>query len=285
MPGPLDVVAGRVCGYTADMNDAVPPLPHDLEAVRRLFDLTGRTALVTGAASGLGRAIAIGLAYYGADVATADLDVPGAERTSQAIRDLGRRTFAVEVDVRSWEQVQRMVTRTVEAFGALDIAFNVPGINVRKPALEMTPDEFKQVIDVNLIGVYHCARAAGEVMVRQGSGRMVNVASMYGHVGTRESAAYTASKHAVVGLTKVLALEWAPFGVRVNALAPGYTRSALTAPLLADAERYARFSAQTPLGRFGEPWEMVGPALLMVSDASTFMTGASLIVDGGWTAP
>ena len=259
-------------------------LPDDLAAVAGLFDLAGQRALVTGAASGLGRAFAVGLAQYGADVAVADLNLPGAEATAELVRGLGRRASAIEVDVTSWESTAAMVERTLADFGRIDVAFNVPGINYRKPALELTAEEFRRVIDVNLVGVFHCARAVGEVMVGQRSGKMVNVASMYGHVGTRESVAYTASKHAVVGLTKVLALEWAPYGVRVNSLAPGYTHSALTAPLMADQERYTRFSAQTPIGRFAEPWEMVGAALFMVSDASTFMTGASLVVDGGWTA-
>ncbi len=266
------------------MAESAPALPNDLAPVASLFDLRGQGALVTGAASGLGRAFAIGLAQYGADVVAADLNLAGAEASAEAIRGLGRRGAAVEVDVTSWESTTAMVNRAVAELGRIDIAFNVPGINVRKPALELTSEEFRRVIDVNLTGIFHCARAIGEVMVRQRGGRMVNVVSMYGHVGTRESAAYTASKHAVVGLTKVLALEWAPYGVRVNSLGPGYTHSALTAPLMADAERYARFSAQTPLGRFAEPWEMVGAALFLVSDASTFMTGSSLIVDGGWTA-
>jgi NAD(P)-dependent dehydrogenase (short-subunit alcohol dehydrogenase family) len=249
-----------------------------------LFDLHGKLALVTGAASGLGRAIAIGLAQYGADVATADLNLVGAEATSAVIRDLGRRTVAIAVDVTDYQQVEAMVEQTEAALGTPEIAFNVPGINVRKPALEMTPGEFREVIDVNLIGVYHCARAIGAVMVREGRGRMVNIASMLGHVAGTNSAAYTASKHAVLGLTRVLALEWGPSGVRVNALAPGFTRSALTAPWMANRELVAAREAQTPLGRVADPWEMVGAAIYMVSDASTFMTGASLIVDGGWTA-
>lgn len=265
------------------MADDVHVLPADLARLPGLFDLSGKTALVTGAASGLGRAIAIGLAVHGADVVTADLNVSGAEATSKVISDLGRRTATVSVDVTDWEQVTQMVEQAVAAFGIIDIAFNVPGINVRKPALEMTPAEFKSVIDVNLVGVFHCAKAIGEVMVRQGGGRMVNIASMMGHIGGTNSAAYTASKHGVVGLTKVLALEWAPSNVRVNALCPGFARSALTAPWLANQELTAAREATTPLGHIADPWELVGPALYLVADASAFMTGASLIVDGGWT--
>jgi NAD(P)-dependent dehydrogenase (short-subunit alcohol dehydrogenase family) len=260
------------------------PLPADLARLPSLFDLQGKVALCTGAASGLGRAIAVGLAQHGADVVTADINLAGAEETSGIIRDLGRRTAAIKVDVTDWQQVVSMVEQAEAALGPPEIAFNVPGINVRKLALEMTPEEFRSVIDVNLIGVYHCARAIGAVMVREGRGRMVNIASMMGHIGGTNSAPYTASKHAVVGLTKVLAIEWGPRGVRVNALCPGYTRSALTAPWMAIRELVASREAQTPLGRVADPWEMVGAALYMVSDASTFMTGASLIVDGGWTA-
>ena len=265
------------------MADDVHVLPADLERLPALFDLRGKTALVTGAASGLGRAIAVGLAVHGADVVTADLNVDGAAATAAVIGDLGRRTAAIPVDVADWQQVAAMVEQAVAALGRIDIAFNVPGINIRKPALELTPEEFRRVIDVNLVGVFHCARAIGAVMVRQGHGRMVNIASMNGHIGARRSSAYTAAKHGVVGLTKVLALEWAEAGVRVNALCPGYTRSALTEPWMSDPEIAAPREAQTPLGRFADPWEVVGPALYMVSDASTFMTGASLIVDGGWT--
>jgi len=259
------------------------PLPADLSRLSALFDLSGKTALVTGAASGLGRAIAVGLAQHGADVATADLNLAGAEATSAVIRNLGRKSVAIGVDVTDWDQVTKMVEQAAGALGSIDIAFNIPGINIRKLALEMTSEEFRQVIDVNLVGVFHCAKAVGEVMVRQRGGRMVSIASMMGHIGGSNSAAYTASKHAVVGLTKVLAIEWAPYGVRVNALCPGFTRSALTAPWTAIPEVVSAREEQTPLGRLADPWEMVGPALYMVSDASNFMTGASLIVDGGWT--
>ncbi len=265
------------------MADDVQAIPADLARIPSLFDLKGKTALVTGAASGLGRAIAIGLAAHGADVLTADVNLEGAQATSGVIRDLGRRSESLAVDVTDWGQVQTMVQQAESALGQIDIAFNVPGINIRKLALEMTPDEFRQVIEVNLIGVFHCAKAIGAVMVRQGGGRMVNIASMMGHIGGTNSAAYTASKHGVVGLTKVLALEWAGAGVRVNALCPGFARSALTAPWLANTELTANREAQTPLGHIADPWEMVGPAIYLVSDASHFMTGASLIVDGGWT--
>ena len=265
------------------MADDVHVLPADLAQLPTLFDLSGKTALVTGAASGLGRAIAIGLAVHGADVVTADVNVPGAEATEKIVSGLGRRSLTVPVDVTDWDQVQAMVSQTVDAFGRIDIAFNVPGINVRKLALEMTTEEFRRVIDVNLTGVFHCAKAIGAVMVGQQGGRMVSIASMMGHIGGTNSAAYTASKHAVVGLTKVLALEWAPANVRVNALCPGFARSALTAPWLANQELTASREANTPLGHIAEPWELVGPALYLVSDASAFMTGASLIVDGGWT--
>ena len=259
-------------------------LPADLARLETLFDLSGRTALVTGAGRGLGRAFAIGLARAGADVAAADVDREGAERTAEEVRRLGRRALALDVDVTDWSGVEAMARAAVDGLGRLDIAFNVPGINVRKPALELTPEEFRRIVDVNLIGVFHCARAVGAWMVAQGGGRMVNVASIYGHVGLEGQVAYAATKHAVVGLTRVLALEWAPHNVRVNALAPGYVHTDLTGPLVADAPRYQALVGRTPQARFAEPWEIVGPALFLVSDASTFVTGSSLVVDGGWTA-
>ena len=256
----------------------------DADRLGSLFDLRGRSAVVTGAASGLGRAIALGLAAFGADLALADLDPAGAEATAAAARAQGRRAIAIGADVTDWGQVVAMAERAESALGGLDIAFNVPGINIRKPVLELEPDEFRRIVEVNLFGVFHCAKAFGAVMVRRGGGRMVNIASIYGHVGLEGQAGYAASKHAVVGLTKVLALEWARHNVRVNALAPGYVHTNLTVPLVADRARYERLTSQTPFGRFAEPWEIAGPALFLVSDASTFVSGSSLLVDGGWTA-
>ncbi|MFN8525087.1 MAG: SDR family oxidoreductase [Chloroflexota bacterium] len=247
-----------------------------------LFDLTGLVALVTGAASGLGRAIARGAAAHGARVVLADLDRAGCEETAGLI---GSAALAVVgVDVVDYEQCERMAADAARESGRVDMSFNVPGINVRKPALEMTPAEFRRVLDVNLVGVFHCARAVGRLMVEQRGGRMVNIASIHGHGGLEGQAAYASAKHGVVGLTKVLALEWAPFGVRVNALAPGYVHTSLTAPVRADGARYGELTGRIPMHRFAEPEEMVGPALFLVSDASSYMTGASLIVDGGWTA-
>ena len=273
-------------GYNraVDRTDQPADLPADLGRLATLFDLAGRTALVTGAARGLGRAFAVGLARAGADVAAADIDRAGAERTAGVVRALGRRALALDVDVTDWASVVAMADATAEGLGRVDIAFNVPGINVRKPALDLTPEEFRRIVDVNLVGVFHCARAIGARMVAQGGGRMVNVASIYGHVALEGQAAYAATKHAVVGLTRVLALEWAPHGIRVNALAPGYVHTDLTGPLRADEARYGTLISRTPLGRFAEPWEIVGAALFLVSDASTFVTGSSLVVDGGWTA-
>ena len=261
-----------------------PRLPGDLERIASLFDLRGRTALVTGAAGGIGRAIALGLAHFGADVAVADIDLGGVESTARTARELGRRATAIRVDVTDWSSVEAMAGEAAAGLGRIDIAFNVPGINIRKPALDLAPDEFRRIVDVNLIGVFHCAKAVGALMVRQGAGRMINVASIHGHVGGEGQGGYAASKHGVIGLTQVLALEWAPYNVRVNALSPGHVHTNLVVPLVADRDTYQRLLSRYPVGRFAEPWEIVGPALFLASDASTFVTGTSLLVDGGRTA-
>ena len=263
-------------------------LPADLARVGDLFSLRGKTALVTGAASGLGRAIAIGLAAHGADVAAADLNLAGAEATAAVVRDFGRRATVVGVDVTDWEQVRAMVASAVGDFGRIDIAFNVPGINCRKPALEMTPEEFRQVIDVNLIGVFHCAKAIGEVMVKQGQGRMVNIASMMGHIGGLNSAPYTASKHAVVGLIRELAHELAP-AVRVNGVAPGPIGTDLRGPqALGMAERsigsldLSTFGANVPLGKVPAAADYAGAFVFLASrrDARP-ATGGVINLDSG----
>lgn len=272
--------------------DAGMPAEDDFpgpDVIRRLFDLSGRVALVTGAASGLGRQIALGLASFGADVAVADIDLPGAESTAEAVETMARTARAVQVDVSDWAQVERMVEEVLKQYGRLDICFNVPAINVRKPALELSPEEYGQVVDLNLKGVFHCSKAAGEVMVRQKKGKIINMSSIFGLCGGPLQSAYASSKGGLVQLTKVLALEWATDNVQVNALSPGYhmTFGPIAREYLETPPGKAMVKAilgKIPQGRVAHASEIIGPAVFLASDASDYVTGTVLVPDGGWTA-
>jgi len=241
-------------------------LPEDMAGI---FRLDGQRTIVTGAASGLGKAIALGFAHFGADVACLDIDLGGSEKTAEEVSALGREGYAVRVDVRDWENVRTAAEEVSSRSGAVDVAVNVPGINRRKPVLELEAHEFSEVLDVNIRGLFHCAKAFGGLMVPNGRGSIINMASIFGLVAMERQAAYASSKGAVVQLTKVLALEFARHGVRVNALAPAW---------------YEYVVGRVPEGRFGEVWEIVGPTVFLASKASSFVTGTVLTVDGGWTA-
>jgi gluconate 5-dehydrogenase len=264
-------------GYSRDYDEQSP-------SIERLFDLSGRAALVTGGASGLGRAIALGLARFGASVAVVDLDIAAAHRVTETISDLGGESIALQVDVTDWGRVKAVVSEARDALGKLDICVSSAGGNIRKPILEMEPSEWRRVIDLNLAGTWNVAKAVGALMVEQRRGKLINLASIYGHVAIEGQGAYSPSKGGVVQLTKVLAVEWAPYNVQVNCLAPTYIRTPLTKSIQEDRELLDRLNERSPIHRFGEPWELIGPAVFLASDASGLVTGHSLLVDGGWTA-
>jgi NAD(P)-dependent dehydrogenase (short-subunit alcohol dehydrogenase family) len=264
-------------GYPRDYDETSPE-------IARLFDLSGRVAVVTGGASGLGRAIGLGFARYGADVALVDLSAERAEAVATEIRRLGRRVEVIATDVTSWDEVQAMADRVRGLFGRVDICVNSAGGNIRGPILEMSPEEYNRVVNLNLSGTWNSAKAIGALMVEQRRGKMINLASIYGHVAIEGNSAYAATKGGVVQLTRALAVEWAPHNVQVNCLAPTYIRTPLTGPLQEDAERLEELNRRSPIHRFGEAWELIGPAVFLASDASGLVTGHSLLVDGGWTA-
>lgn len=253
------------------------------------FDLTGRVALVTGAGSGLGIEFATVLADAGADVACADLNTAAAEETAALVEKLGRRAVAITTDVSSEEQVTEMVTRTARDLGRLDVLINNAGIADAHPAPvhEFSSADWHQVIDVDLHGVFYSAKAALKVMVPQGNGKIVNIASMWGVTGPSSVfpiPAYAAAKGAVVNLTRELGLEYATAGIQVNALCPGFYRTRLAGGAYDDPGFVEAITAFTPMGRVAEAAEIRGPALFLASAASDYMTGQLLIVDGGCTA-
>ena len=250
----------------------------------QLFDLTGRVAIMTGAGRGLGRTMALGLAAAGADLALASRTASELESLVEEVQALGRRAIAVPTDVTSPDACEALVEAAITRLGRLDIMVNNAGTNVRKSALDITPDEYDFVIETNLKGYFNGARAAGRHFVAQGSGKVINISSILGSVALPNQAAYASSKGAIDQLTKVLAIEWATAGVQVNGLAPTYFETDLTRPLFEDPERRAFIEERTPVGRWGQPHELAGAVIFLASDASTFVTGQTLLVDGGWTA-
>jgi NAD(P)-dependent dehydrogenase (short-subunit alcohol dehydrogenase family) len=249
----------------------------------RLFDLSGRVAVVVGGTSGIGRAIALGLADAGADVVVTGRRAANVEAVAAEIESRGRRTLRVPADVAKISELERVRDACVQDFGRLDIMVYAAGTTKRVPTLEMSEADWQQVMDTNITGMFRSCQVFGGEMVRRGSGRIIAIGSLSSFVGLYEVAAYVASKSAVAGLTRALAVEWAPHGVNVNAIAPGVFRTDLNTALL-DAPRGQEFKLRTPMKRFGQIEELVGAAIFLAADASAFVTGHVLAVDGGFLA-
>jgi NAD(P)-dependent dehydrogenase (short-subunit alcohol dehydrogenase family) len=250
---------------------------------RELFDLSGRVALITGASKGLGKAIAHALAGAGADVALYSRSREDLQAVKASIEALGRRAEIFCVDVLDKQAIRDTVGATVESFGHIDILVNNAGVNVRKPVLELSSEEWDLVINTNLKGYLLMAQAVVPDMIERGHGKVINMASILGTVALPSQVAYASSKGGVIQMTKVMALEWAKQGVQVNAIGPTYFETPLVAQLRNDPERFNFIVERTPMGRWGQPDELAGVAIFLASRASDFITGQTVFIDGGWT--
>ncbi len=241
--------------------------------------LTGKVALVTGAAQGIGRAIALLLAQNGADVVISDVNLAKAEETAKEIEGAGRRAMPVRVDVSRAEEVEGMVQAILDRFGHIDILVNNAGIARDKLILRMTEEDWNAVLDVNLKGTFHCTKAVVRHMSKQRSGKIVSIASVVGEMGNAGQANYSASKAGVIGLTKTVAREFAQRGINVNAIAPGYIETAMTEALPEKAKE--ELKRQIPLDRLGRPEDVAEAVLFLVSESASYITGQVLNVNGG----
>ena len=249
-----------------------------------LFDLRGRVAAVIGAAAGIGEAVARGCARQGAAVHCLDLDAVGAHTTAERIVAAGGEATAASLDVRDGTAVDAALASLADRRGRLDVVVATPGVNVRKPLLDYADDEFDRVVGLNLKGSFHVIRAAGLVMRTHRRGSIILFSSIRAQVVEPGQSVYAATKAGIVQLVRTAAAELGPSGVRVNAVAPGVVETPLTAPIRKDAAWHAAYADKSVLGRWASAEEMVGPTVFLASDASSYVTGSLLFVDGGWTA-
>lgn len=247
------------------------------------FRLDGKKVFVTGGSQGIGKAVAIGLAEAGADIAIVARGLPKAEEAAHQIAKLGVKAIAVKADVTVPAQVDGMIQTILKAFGTVDVAFNNAGTAVVQKAEEMSYENLTRIFEVNLTGLFLTTQAAARVMIKNRRGSIINMASMSAHVVNvpQQTANYNASKAGVVQLTKCLAVEWAPYNVRVNSISPGYTRTELAESF--SEELIRQWTEKIPLKRLARPDELAGVVLFLASDASSYCTGTDIIIDGGYT--
>ncbi len=248
------------------------------------LELNGKTAVVIGGTSGIGRAIAHGLADAGANVVSSSRRSEEVEKTAAEIEAKGRKTLRITSDVSDKSTLQNLLDQCVSEFGKVDILVNSAGTTKRTPTLDLDETEWNWIMDTNLNGTLRACQVFGKHMVENGYGRIINIASLSTFVALYEVAAYAASKAAVASLTKSLAIEWSQHGVNVNAIAPGVFKTALNTKLLEETQRGQEFLTRTPMKRFGKVEELAGAAVFLASDAASFVNGEILVVDGGFLA-
>jgi len=248
------------------------------------MSLKGKAGIVTGASRGLGKGIAIGLAQAGADLTITSREIEKIEKVASELERWGARVLPLQVDVTRKEEIDRMVEKTLERFGKIDFLFNNAGRITRVASENFSEEDWDEEINVNLKGTFLCCQTVGRVMIKQGRGKIINISSVASFIGGKNIPAYAASKGAVSQLTKSLASDWAKYNIRVNAIGPGYFVTDLTEALRKDPQRFSAISTRIPLGRWGEPEDLAGIAVFLASDASDYITGQTIFVDGGWLA-
>ena len=247
-----------------------------------IFNLENKIAIVTGASSGIGKSVALTLAEVKANVILVDIRIDVLNQLVEQINKRGQKAIAIKADVSKKVEVDRIVQETLKEFAKIDILVNCAGINRRAPAEIFSEEDWDDVINTNLKGVFLCSQAVGKVMIKQNKGKIINISSINSVIVGENIPAYDASKGGVKQLTKALALAWAKYNINVNAIAPGYFKTPLTKPLLNDKKRYREITSRIPMQKWGEPEDLKGAVIFLASDASKYVSGHILVVDGGW---
>ncbi len=249
----------------------------------KMFDLTGKVAIVTGATKGLGHGMTVALAQAGANIVVVSRTPQDCENVAKELAGFGVQTLANPCDVTSKESIEKLVANTVEKFGKIDILVNNAGTAVTKPALELTEEDWDRVVNTNLKAIFLLSQAVGKHMAVQKSGKVINIASIFGMVGDKNVLPYLASKGGVIQLTRGLALEWVKYNIQVNAVAPGYVMTSINEKEFQNEKVYNYITGKIPMRRLGKAEEIAGIVVYLASDVSSYTTGAVFTVDGGWT--
>lgn len=247
-----------------------------------LFRLDNKVAIVTGGSQGLGKAMALALAQAGANVVVGARTVSKADEVSQEIIQAGGNAMSIRLDVGDADSVNGMVKATLDKFETIDILVNNAGVNLRHPCVEMPEEEWDTVIRTNLKGTFLCSQAVGRIMLPRKTGKVINIASLLGTVAQPNRGPYAASKGGIIQFTKVLALEWAPYNINVNAIGPGYFLTELNTKLMDDRKTFDELTSRIPMGKWADPQDIGGPVVFLASEASKYVTGHVLFVDGGY---